>query len=156
MITVHEPERSTLHDGGATVEVLYAGPDDVRVELVTDPARPTPHVGARLLCAAVAQARARHARLVHTVLDASAPSGAAYLAALRDRLGADVADISMRRAGSSVMVTLDLLPARPRRPLTVTGTAPGRVPAARTAPVGRQQARPVTRHTTHRSLGRTP
>jgi hypothetical protein len=114
MSTTEEAQRSVLRAGGATVEVLYEGPDDARLLLTSDDATHGAPAGARLLCRAVHQARTRHTRRVRTVLDASAPAGAHYLAALRTRIGDDVAGIAMRRAGSSVLVTLDLMP--PHRP----------------------------------------
>jgi hypothetical protein len=121
--TLDRPDSATTGpDDGATLEVEYtrdgavlrvtSGPDD------TD-------AGARLLCAAVAHVRRRHARRAHTALDLSTPAGGAYLAALRSRVGTDVNAIAMRRAGSSVMVTLDLLPA-PRSRTTRTRPSPTR------------------------------
>ncbi|WP_298460907.1 hypothetical protein [uncultured Cellulomonas sp.] len=155
MFTVHERERSTLHDTGTAVQVVYGDPDDIRIELTGDPDRRIATVAADLLCAAVAQARRRNARQVRTVLDASAPSGAVYLAALRDRIGTDIADIAMRRAGSSVLVTLTLLPLpRVARTPVVPGAASAH--AARRAG-GRPHARPgVVRHAAPRALGRIP
>ena len=157
MITVHERRRSTLHGAGARAEVLYGGPGDVRVQLTTDiqladATRPdadrrTTAAAAGLLCAAVAQARRRRARVVRTVLDASAPSGAALLAALRAQVGTDIADIAMRRAGSSVLVTIDLLPAPARgggMPVVVTG-ASGALPAGGSPGRPRREGRPPAR-----------
>ncbi len=105
---------------GASLEVEYVA-DDVTLRLTPDP--DDVHAAARLLCAAVQHVRRRQARRVHTAFDLTGPSGGALVAALQDRVGIDVEQIVMRRAGSSVMVTADLLPT------PVDGAAPRPVPA---------------------------
>jgi hypothetical protein len=128
--TTAPPHRSFLYAGSTTVELQYGDPDDVLLQLTTDGADSDAarDAGAGLLCTAVAQARARHTRRLRTVLDASSPSGSTYLEALRARVGDDVASIALRRAGSSVMVTLDLVPPRAARAGGRPGVGPGKRP----------------------------
>ncbi len=120
-----DARRAVLHGPGAAVEVRYDGTEhaDVRVTTRDDAGRSA----GRLLCRAVRQARGRRTRTVSTVVDASAPSGGALLEVLRGRVGDDVAGIAMRRAGSSVLVTLELLPPHHARPRA--GHRPVRLPA---------------------------
>lgn len=61
-----------------------------------------------LVCAAVAEARRQQLTRLTTALDATRPVCGVVLAALRDRVGTLVRDISCRRAGSSVLVDLAL------------------------------------------------
>lgn len=95
---------------GASLEVEYR--DDVAtLRLVPD--SDDVDASARLLCAAVQHVRRRrHARRVLTAVDAAGPAGGTLLAALRSRVGTDVGEIALRRAGSTVMVTVELLPNR--------------------------------------------
>jgi len=112
---------------GAIVEVTDDDLDDTRVHLTVESPSARPTAVAAVLCEAVRQAHARRRGHVRMALDAGAPSSGVVLEALRGRIGADVGSIALRRAGSSVMVTLDLLPApRPGRQL---GARPaGRAP----------------------------
>lgn len=70
----------------------------------------------------LAAARARQATHLTTSLSIAAPSCAHLLEALRSRVGTDVGRMQLRRAGSSVMVDLDLLP----RPTPAGDAAPRR------------------------------
>jgi hypothetical protein len=138
--TTTPPHRSFLYAGSTTVEVEYGDPDDVLLQVTSEGSDTDAHAGAGLLGTAVAQARSRHTRRVRTVLDASSPACWTYLEALRARVGDDVATIALRRAGSSVLVTLDLMPPRASR---VAGR-----PAAGVAPAGRPSPHPRTRTAT--------
>jgi hypothetical protein len=64
----------------------------------------------RLVREAVHQARLRHASHIEGGLDASGPTCGAVLEALHRSIGDDLESIAMRRAGSSVLVELDLRP----------------------------------------------
>jgi hypothetical protein len=93
---------------GASLEVEYRD-DAATLRLMPDP--DDVDASARLLCAAVQHVRRRrHARRVHTAVDTAGPAGGLLLAALRSRVGIDVDEIVLRRAGSTVMVTAELLP----------------------------------------------
>jgi hypothetical protein len=134
-----------LTDRGSAVEVRYLDGDEVALRILTQ-GDVHPDAGADLLVRAVSHVRRGRTRVVRTAVDASGPSAGAMLDALRDRVGADVGEITLRRAGSSVMVTLHLLPARPARrvPPPVPGRdvrtgAPG---SARTRPVAPRAPRP--------------
>jgi hypothetical protein len=129
--TTAAPEDVAPH--GATLDVEYAGAE-ATLRLVPDP--DDVDAGVRLMCAAVSHVRRRHTRRVHTAIDLTAPSGGALLEALWSREGIDVAGIAMRRAGSTALVTIDLLPvaanplARPETGLRHRGEPPrGRRPA---------------------------
>ena len=117
--TAGTPHRTVLRASGTTVALQYGDPDDVLLEVTTP--FDDPDAGARLLCTAVSQARSRRTRQLRTVLDASSPACWTYLEALRTRVGDDVESIALRRAGSSVLVTLHLVPPpapHPSRPGT--------------------------------------
>jgi hypothetical protein len=116
--------RSLLHRGSATVEVLYVGPDCVRVSVTRAPrGRPAPAAVAVHPDPPGAADLEPHVR---AVLDASAESHGTLFDALASRLGDDVAGIALEQNGGSVVVTLDLLPTRRGR-----RRAPG-VPRPRT------------------------
>jgi hypothetical protein len=104
--TVH----SVLTSPDGSVEIVRSDRDHVSVQLVSGSLVRDLFAGSRLLCHAVADQRAGHARHVQTAVDAAGPSGGIYLEALRARIGSDVRAITLRRAGSSVMVDLHLIP----------------------------------------------
>jgi hypothetical protein len=108
---------------GAHVEMHHEDPETVLLDLWMESGGPSAAVGAGLMCAAVTRARAHHARRVDAALDAVSPACGVVLEALRARIGTDVRGLGLRRAGSSVMVTVDLLPPDE----APTPTAPPRV-----------------------------
>jgi hypothetical protein len=115
MSAVDRTVRSVLTSQEGAVEILRSDLDHVNVRLlVSESAVRDVHAGSRLLCGAVTHERARHARHVQTAVDGTEPSGGIHLEALRARIGTDVRSITMRRAGSSVMVDLHLMPPAPR------------------------------------------
>lgn len=102
--------RTVLTSGDGSVEILRSDRDHVSLSLVASVrARLDVASGSRLLCEAVTDQRARHARHVQTAVDGTGPSGGLHLEALRARIGTDVQAITLRRAGSSVMVDLHLM-----------------------------------------------
>jgi hypothetical protein len=139
--------RAVLRARGTTVEVHYGDPDDVFLQVTTQASDAA--AGAGLLCAAVTQARARRTRQLRTVLDASSPACWTYLEALRTRVGEEVESIALRRAGSSVLVTLHLVPppASPR-PRPGAARTRGHGPDGRPS---RTQPRPAGPHPQRRT-----
>ena len=124
MSTADRTVRSVLTSQDGAVEILRSDPDHVSVRLlVPGPGERDVLAASRLLCGAVADQRAHYARHVQTSVDGGAPSGGIYLQALRARIGTDVRSITMRRAGSSVMVDLHLMP--PARKARRTRSRPG-------------------------------
>jgi len=113
MALSHPPEHTELRGRDAAVDISYGHPDhpdhaDVRIRMDGEPgAAPE---AARLACEAVHQARLRDVGRVVTALDVASPACGVILDALRRRRGNDLDAIRMRRAGSSVIVTLDLRP----------------------------------------------
>jgi hypothetical protein len=102
MTVPHPVLRAALevtHDGDADVLVLSTGPEAASV-----------HAGAQLVRQAVAQARASHTRHVITRLEASTPGTGVLLAEVRAAVSPDVERVVLRRAGSTVVVDLELLP----------------------------------------------
>src|SRR4051812_35431237 len=112
MSTVHDDIRSVLTSTDGAVEILRADRDHVDVQLVPGRVRDA-SARSRLLGLAVTHQRARDARHLQTAVDGGAPSCGPILEALRARIGTDVRSITMRRAGSSVMVDLHLMPPTP-------------------------------------------
>ena len=102
--------RSVLTSPDGAVEIVRTDRDHVYVHLVPGLGIREVSAGSRLLCHAVTDQRTRSARHVQTAVDAAAPSCGVHLEALRARVGIDVQSITMRRAGSSVMVDLRLIP----------------------------------------------
>lgn len=133
MGTSPSTEHAELRGRQATVMLQFSGRDDVVLCLRTDGSVAGALEGARLACEAVHQARLREAGRVETALDVSSRATGVVLEALRARRGNDLDGIAMRRAGSSVMVTLDLRPwptvARPpaAKPGTLIPTQAARV-----------------------------
>lgn len=105
-----QAERTVLRSREATVEVQYVDPDHARLMVDTQRYGPGAREAARLVCEAVYQARARHVHHLETALDAAAPACCLILEALRTRAGNDLEGMELRRAGSSVMVSLDVRP----------------------------------------------
>ena len=110
MAHAQQAERTVLRSREATVEVHYVDPDHARLMVDTQRYGPGAREAARLVCEAVYQARARHVHHVETALDAAAPACCIILEALRNRAGNDLESMELRRAGASVMVSLDVRP----------------------------------------------
>ena len=115
-MTITDTSPDVLRSDGARALVRYGDDDAALVDLSLERPDARPGAVADLLCEAVRRARVRRTRHLRTALDAGAPSCGVVLDALHGRVGRDVGSVSLRRAGSSVMVTVDLLPA-PRRPV---------------------------------------
>ena len=153
----HRPDRRPGHRSdhravdGAALELEVAD-GEATLRLATGPADVDVLAGAALLREAVGDARRRHAGRVHTVLDCSTATGGVLLEALHARLGSDVERIALRRAGSSVLVTLTLRPPAPARGQGTgretghdTGRDPRHATRDRTRPAARPVARPAAR-----------
>lgn len=110
MVQALQTERTVLRSHDATVVVQYVDPDHARLTVDTQRYGIGAREAARLVCEAVYQARARHVHHVETALDASAPSCCIILEALRNRSANDLDGMELRRAGASVMVSLDVRP----------------------------------------------
>jgi hypothetical protein len=149
--TTGHDARDVLTEHGSAVEVQYLDGGEVNLRILAQPDRLDTEAGAELLARAVSHVRRRRTRVVRTAVDASMPAAGAILDALRSRVGDDVGEIALRRAGASVMVTLHLLPVRPgrrtthaavgrdARTVTPHATRPG--PAARRAPHPQERSR---------------
>ncbi len=111
-------DRTVLHRGGATVEVCYVGPDCVSVLLLAEPRRAAAHAGAGAgrpaeVSEPVGAGEPTHVNpYVRAVLEAAATSPNRLLDALGDRLGTEVAGMSLDRRDGRSLVTIDLLPTR--------------------------------------------
>jgi hypothetical protein len=110
MIHAPQTDHTVLHSRGATVDVQYVDLDHARLTVDTARYGPDAREAARLVCEAVCQVRARHVHHLETALEAAAPACCIILEALRDREGNDIEGMELRRAGSSVMVSLDVRP----------------------------------------------
>ena len=110
MTKAPQAERTVLRSRDATVEVQYVDPDHARLMVDTQRYGPGAREAARLVCEAVYQARTRHVHHVETALDAAAPACCLILEALRSRSANDLEGMELRRAGASVMVSLDVRP----------------------------------------------
>jgi hypothetical protein len=108
--TRHDAVRDVLTEHGSAVEVRYLDDGEVTLRILTPQEDLDTGDGAVLLARAVSQARHQRMRVVRTALDVSTPTAVEVLDALRSRVGDDIDEIALRRAGSSVMVTLRLLP----------------------------------------------
>jgi hypothetical protein len=139
MVQAPQAERTVLRSREATVVVQYVDLDHARLEVDTQRYGPGAREAARLVCEAVYQARARHVHHVETALDAAAPACCIILEALRNRSGNDLEGMELRRAGASVMVSLDVRP-WPSAPFE---PAAERVDVVPTAPEHRGRRRAV-------------
>ncbi|NMR19461.1 hypothetical protein [Cellulomonas fimi] len=94
---------------GASLELRHLG-DASELDLVVraDPAAPGTTIGTRAVCRAVQRARTQRVTRVVIAVDDADPSSGVVLEALRATVGHDADAIAMRRAGSSVMVTVDV------------------------------------------------
>lgn len=134
MDTITGHAGTLVHADGVTIDVGAAAAQDVAAALADGGAA----TGTQLLDAAVRQARARGTHRLRAVVEAADPGTSRVVEALHARVGDSVESIALRRAGSSVVVTLELLPlppahAAPRhtgaRPRTERRAAPARPPA---------------------------
>jgi hypothetical protein len=112
-------EKTVLQSPEMTVVAAHDGHGHARLDVSTTGYGRGSADGGRLVCQAVHEARLRNEYHVEFALNASAPACGAILEALHAETGNDVESIEMRRAGSSVMVSLELtpLPTAPRLPV---------------------------------------
>ncbi|WNB87667.1 hypothetical protein [Cellulomonas sp. ATA003] len=108
-------DRWVLQQPGAQIQLRDPGSDRVLMSVRTATWEGAARVGARLARDAVVAAATWGAREVDTVLDGTSPTCGIVLESLRDLIGGEVDAVIMRRAGSSVFVTLRLT-RRPRPP----------------------------------------
>jgi hypothetical protein len=110
MAVSHPLERTELRGRAATVTIDYHAPDRAFFSVWTDGRVGAAFEAARLACEAVHQARVRDTRRLEVMLEVATPACGVILEALRRRRGNDLDGIELRRAGASVMVTLDVRP----------------------------------------------
>ena len=140
MVLTPPAERTVLRSREAHVVVEYDDSENVRLSLVADGYDSGAADLAQLVCEAVYQARMRHTPRVGVALHIASPACSVVIEALRRRTGNDIERLVMRRAGSSVMVTLVLRPwpTVPRTPVASHGSLIPTQPEHRTrrSPVG--------------------
>ena len=127
---------TVLESGETKVVVEYGGDGHARLDVTASGYRRGSAEAGRIACEAVHEARLRNADRIDGALDASSPTCGAILEALHRQIGTDLASIATRRAGSSVMVTLEVQP------------APTRTSAQRTAPTPLIPTQPTRLHRT--------
>lgn len=110
MPTTTTPGGLVLTDGPAHVTVAWEGAEQASMSVLADPGRRGAHAAASLACRALSTLRHLRRRHVVTALDASTPAAGIVLSALHARVGAEVESLETHRAGSSVIVTIDLRP----------------------------------------------
>lgn len=110
MVATPLSEYTVLESEGTKVVVEYGADGHARLDVTASGYRRGSVEAGRLACEAIHQARLRHADRVDGALDASSPTCGAILEALHREIGHDVASIAMRRAGSSVMVSVAMQP----------------------------------------------
>lgn len=106
--TTPTPHRSLLHDTRASVEADHGNPDHVLLRVDAPSAHRDQSAGARLLCAAVSEARSRDAWQLPTVLQVAAPTCWTHCEAFRARVsdgaesvpGAAQASVSSERSST--------------------------------------------------------
>ncbi|WP_298460782.1 hypothetical protein [uncultured Cellulomonas sp.] len=133
-MTTTTPDDTVLQVAGARVVLCHDDVGHARMTVHAEPGAAGARLGGHLARDAVLGAAAHDVRCVDTVLDASTPACGVILECLRDLVGREVDALSMRRAGSSVVVTLRL-----------TGAPP---PRHRRGPAGGRSPRPAPRHGT--------
>lgn len=101
---------TVMTDSGAEIEMTFPDRDTAVVRLDADPAGTGARAAGLLMCEAITEARRRRARYLRTVLELARPLSGIVLDAVRNRIGHDAQAIDLRRAGSSVIVTVDLGP----------------------------------------------
>lgn len=106
--TTTDPHSVRLATEGAAVDIRYVEPREAVLELHADPSGSGARAGGRLMAAALAEARAHGVDHVRTALDAARPSSGFVLDAFRATTV--VQDVSLRRAGATVLVEVRLLP----------------------------------------------
>jgi hypothetical protein len=101
-------ERTVLRSPGAMVVVQYVDPDHARLMIEADRFGQGGREAARLVCEALHDVRAHRVHHVETALEAAAPASCIVLEALRSPSAGDIDGLDLRRAGASVMVSLDV------------------------------------------------
>ena len=110
MTTTAISEHTVLRSGETTIVVEYGADGHARLDVTANRYGPGSADVGRLACEAIHQARLRNADRVDGALDAASPTCGAILEALHREVGHDLDSIAMRRAGSSVMVVLEMHP----------------------------------------------
>ena len=113
MVTTPFGEHTVLESEQTRIVVEYDAVGHARLEVTASGYRGGSAEAARLACAAVHEARLHHAGRIDGALDASRPACGAILEALHEQVGHDLDSIAMRRAGSTVIVTLETHPLLP-------------------------------------------
>ncbi len=103
-------EHTVLESDETRIVVEYDAAGHARLEVTANGYRGGSAEAGRLACVAVHEARLHHADRIDGALDASSPACGAILEALHGQIGDDLDSIVMRRAGSTVMVTLETHP----------------------------------------------
>lgn len=100
----------TSRTPGTTVVAAHDGHGIARLDVMTTSYVHAPTDGGQHVSRAVHEARMCRAHHVEFALNASTPTCGLIVEALHTQCGDDVESIQMRRAGSSVMVSLELRP----------------------------------------------
>lgn len=111
MVTTPFCEHTVSESGETTIVIEYGDDGHARLDVWAKRYGRGSAEAGRLACEAIHQARLRSAARIEGALDASSSTCGAILEALHGEIGHDLESIIMRRAGSSVMVTLDTRPA---------------------------------------------
>jgi hypothetical protein len=115
-------EHTVLESDETRIVVEYDAVGHARLEVTANGYRRGSAEAGRLACAAIHEARLHHADRIDGALDASSPACGAILEALHGQIGDDLDSIVMRRAGSTVMVTLET------HPMLAIATSPAPAP----------------------------
>lgn len=111
-MTVDGTTRSTvMRSAGAVLHMAYDEHiGEAELQLQIERGAGPAHAGAALMCRGLARARARGARRAVAALEAATPACGIVLDALHTRVDRDVQRMHLHRAGSTVMVAVDLWP----------------------------------------------
>ncbi len=111
MVATPFSEHTVIESRATRIVVEYDVAGHARLEVTAHDHHGGSAEAGRLACEAIHQARLHHTDRVDGALDASTPACGAILEALHRQIGTDLDSIVTRRAGSSVMVTLQVHPA---------------------------------------------
>jgi hypothetical protein len=141
MVTRTSAEHTLLESEETRILIEYGDDGHARLDVMAKQYGRGSAAAGRLAREAIHQARLRHADSIEGALDASSPMCGAILEALHREIGHDLESIAMRRAGASVMVTLEMR-ATPTTPSSPHGAHTSVIPAQprrlhRTTPAAR-------------------
>ena len=108
MVLSPQTERTILRSPGATVVVQYLDADHAHLMVESERWGQGARDAARLVCEALHEVGVRRVHHVQAALEASAPASCMVFEALRELSGSHLDAIDLRRAGASVMVSLDV------------------------------------------------